>query len=169
MVCHLFGAKPLSEPMSIRPLGKNFHEILIVILTFSFKKMHLEMLSGKWRPSCLGLNVSRYMSCTGYISGQMLALYNSTRWWKALQYILSVQCSHLIVGFYVSNPVMSTGFPKDLVIMKLPRADSWTFSGRKAAGYLGPSWEEVTAMSCAGAGFMNELPSDWTHCQWLSI
>ena len=41
----------------IGPLATNFSEILIEIHTFSFKKMHLKMLSGKWRPSCLGLNV----------------------------------------------------------------------------------------------------------------
>ena len=41
----------------IAPLGTNFSEILIEILTFSFKKMHLKVLSAKWRPFCLGLNV----------------------------------------------------------------------------------------------------------------
>ena len=34
----------------IGPLGTNFTEILIVIHTFSFKKMHLKMASAKWRP-----------------------------------------------------------------------------------------------------------------------
>ena len=43
--------------MLIGPLGTNFSEILIEIYTFSLKKMHLKMSSGKWRPSCLGLNV----------------------------------------------------------------------------------------------------------------
>ena len=38
-------------------LGTNFSKISIKIYSFSFKKMHLKMLSGKWRPSCLGLNV----------------------------------------------------------------------------------------------------------------
>ena len=38
-------------------LGTNFSEILIEIYTFSFKKMHLKMSSGKWRPFPLGLNV----------------------------------------------------------------------------------------------------------------
>ena len=42
----------------IGPLGTNFSEILIEIYTFSFNKMHLKMSSGKWRPFCLGLNVS---------------------------------------------------------------------------------------------------------------
>ena len=43
--------------LSIRPLGTNFSEILIEIYTFSFKKIHLKMSSGKYRPFCLGLNV----------------------------------------------------------------------------------------------------------------
>ena len=34
----------------IGPLGINFSEILIEIHTFSFKKMHMKMSSGKWRP-----------------------------------------------------------------------------------------------------------------------
>ena len=41
----------------IGPLGTNFSEILIAISTFSFKKMYLKIFSGKWRPSCLCLNV----------------------------------------------------------------------------------------------------------------
>ena len=41
----------------IGPLRTDFSEILIENQTFSFKKMHLKMLSAKWRPFCLGLNV----------------------------------------------------------------------------------------------------------------
>ena len=41
----------------IGPLGTNFSEILIAILTFSFKKMRLKVSSAKWRPFCLGHNV----------------------------------------------------------------------------------------------------------------
>ena len=44
----------------IGPLEINFIEILIGIQTFSFKIMHLKMLSAKWRPFCLGLNVLKY-------------------------------------------------------------------------------------------------------------
>ena len=43
--------------LSIGPLGTNFSEILIKIITFSFKKMRSKVSSGKRRPSCLGLNV----------------------------------------------------------------------------------------------------------------
>ena len=40
----------------IGPLGTNFSEILIEILTFSFKKMRLKVSSAKWRLFRLGLN-----------------------------------------------------------------------------------------------------------------
>ena len=41
----------------IGSLGTNFSEIVIEIITFSFKKMRLKVSSAKWRPCCLGLNV----------------------------------------------------------------------------------------------------------------
>ena len=47
----------------IGPLGTNFSEILIEILTFSYKKMRLKV-SAKRRPFCLGLNVLiKFLSC----------------------------------------------------------------------------------------------------------
>ena len=45
----------------IGPLGTNFSEILIEINTFSFKKIHLKMSSGKWLPFCLSLDVLSYL------------------------------------------------------------------------------------------------------------
>ena len=44
-------------------LGTNFNEILIKIYQFSFKKIHFKMSSGKWWPSCLGLNMLRASFC----------------------------------------------------------------------------------------------------------
>ena len=43
--------------LSIGPLGTNLNEILIEIYTFLFKKMHLKIVSAKWQPFCLSLNV----------------------------------------------------------------------------------------------------------------
>ena len=61
-----------TEILLIGPIGTNLNEILIEIHTFSFKKIHLKMSSGKWRPFCLGLNVLNFVigvwSCIrGYI------------------------------------------------------------------------------------------------------
>ena len=51
----------------IGPLGTNFSEILIEILTFSFKKMRLTVSSAKRRPFCVGLKVlTRYGLVTLY-------------------------------------------------------------------------------------------------------
>ena len=47
----------------IGPLGTNFSEILIEIITFSLKKMRLKVSSAKRRPFCLGLNLLTEVSC----------------------------------------------------------------------------------------------------------
>ena len=41
----------------IGPLGTNVSEIVDKIHAFSFRKLRSKMSSGKWEPSCLGLNV----------------------------------------------------------------------------------------------------------------
>ena len=43
--------------LSIGLFGRKISEILIEILTFSFKKMRLKVSSAIWRPFCLDLNV----------------------------------------------------------------------------------------------------------------
>ena len=64
----------------IEPLRKNFSEISIEIHTFSFKEMHLKMLSGKWQPFCLGLNV-----LTGHVT--QVAIVGTVLLDKSLQLI----------------------------------------------------------------------------------
>ena len=71
----------------IGPLGTNFSEILIEIVTLSFKKMRLKMSSVKWRPFCLGLNVliltvsSRHESILNPVLGNT---FNSIWCWLTL-------------------------------------------------------------------------------------
>ena len=50
----------------IWPLGTNFSEMLVEILTVSVTKMRLNGSSAKWRPFCLGLNVLR-VQCMVYV------------------------------------------------------------------------------------------------------
>ena len=55
--------------------------ILLIIKShsFSFKKMHLKMSSGKWRPFCLSLNVLTVVYCDkkGY---PIQTLYNAAQY-----------------------------------------------------------------------------------------
>ena len=55
--------------------GTNVSEIVIEILTFSFKKMSLKVSSAKWRPFCLGLNVFN-----GHLVPYILTLSTSRTW-----------------------------------------------------------------------------------------
>ena len=45
----------------IEPSGTNFSDISIGIQTFSFKKVHLNTSTAKWRPFCHGLNVFKVL------------------------------------------------------------------------------------------------------------
>ena len=68
MACRLARAKPLiietnAGILLIGPSDTNFTEIFIRIYLFSFKKMHLQVSSRKWRPSLLGLNMIILLSC----------------------------------------------------------------------------------------------------------
>ena len=72
------------------PLGTNFSEIIMEIYTFSCTKMYLKMLSGKWRPFCLGLNVS--MACCLFgaklLHESMIIvnwIFRSKLWWNVNQ------------------------------------------------------------------------------------
>ena len=56
------------------PLRTNFSEILIEIQTFSFKKIHMKMSSGKWGPFCLGLNVLRIQMTMDIIGVEMVII-----------------------------------------------------------------------------------------------
>ena len=50
-----------AEILLVVPLGTKFSKILIAIYMFSFKKMHLKLSSGKWRPFSLSLNVFKLL------------------------------------------------------------------------------------------------------------
>ena len=82
----------------IEPLDTNFSEILIAIHTFSFKKMHLNMSSGKWRPFCLGLNLLRqfYGLCLWWAKAVHPRI---THIWALITFKL-LWLWHLIVSIY---------------------------------------------------------------------
>ena len=89
----------------IGSMGTNLSEILIEIHTFSFKKIHLKMSSGKWPPFCLGLNVLRFagslalgQSCTTLKNmGEINHYPNTTKYEPCalLQWHASVKASQI--------------------------------------------------------------------------
>ena len=85
----------------IGPLGTNFSEILIGIQTFSFKKMHLEMSSAKWRPFCLGLNELNHMSWDAHNTG---ITFGSGNPWQ-------MHVFFYCVFIYIASLILITHFP----------------------------------------------------------
>ena len=76
--------------LSIGPLGTNFNEILIGILTFSLTKMHFKVSFVKWRPFCLGLYVLRMgyqefgLDLQNPTSGRNLWCYDDCSLWSVI-------------------------------------------------------------------------------------
>ena len=100
--------------MFIGSLGTNSSEILSEIYTFSFKKMHLKMSSGKFRPFCLGLSVLRLASILKHQTElrctlHLLDEYSLYKWHRNTIKCLSRGClyiSCMTCGFFaysVSN------------------------------------------------------------------
>ena len=86
----------------IGTLGTNFSEILIVILTFSFKKMRLKVSSAERRPFYLGLNVltmppfpcvcsSLTIADSVSISGELLSI-SENGFHRQIIYITRARC-----------------------------------------------------------------------------
>ena len=70
----------------IGPLGTNFSEIVIEILTFSFKEMRLKVSSAKRRPFCLGLNVftKSHYQCRYWLVTEEGMYQYPIQWWRSL-------------------------------------------------------------------------------------
>ena len=87
----------------IGPLGTKFSEILIKIYTFSFKRINLKVSSGKWRPSCLGLNELNTGPKSSHHGACWCAGHQRTLCW--LQYYVCLfELSIFINDFeYISN------------------------------------------------------------------
>ena len=88
----------------IGPLGTHFCEILIKIHTFSFKKMYLKMLSGKWRLFCLGLSMLTNNGLC-YLCTFSLLPHNEVSAELTNTLHCKVQCTSVddIVGFKIST------------------------------------------------------------------
>ena len=89
----------------IGPLGTNYGEIAITIHIFSFKKMHLKMSSGEWRPFCLGLNVLKKTK-KKWDSIELQNLKNELRFFLFINYQFTCIIFHYKQSFY--EPIYHT-------------------------------------------------------------
>ena len=107
----------------IGPLGTNFSEISIGIQTFSFKKMHLNMSSAKWRPFCLGLDV---INNACYPWGFVRFLQSGRQAEVRLHPYLMCALSCMLC--YRLNCILSSQlhvFPKSLYVMAVDDSTIW--------------------------------------------
>ena len=108
--------------MLIEPLGTSFNETLIKIQNFSFKKMLLKMLSVKWQPFCLGLNISKEF--LEYISPfwphlDFTALALSHNFLLKQSYISYIEVSReWLAGTFVPHPLVFMGSACTLVLLQ---------------------------------------------------
>ena len=109
-----------AEILLIGPLGTNFSEISIKIYTFSFKKMHFKVSSGKWGPSCLCIDVLTHSNIMLHVMDMFnvfSALHIIWAFWYDNECIRSryqgqgqVITSHNICGMSSLGPALDTCF-----------------------------------------------------------
>ena len=102
----------------IGPLDTNFDEILIEIHTLSFKKIHLKMSSGKWRPFCLGLNELMPISLHHHLACVLWHWTSSTPTWQ--------YCRQM--GHFSSNFHLQFKFEKLRSLLKSKPHNKWVAS-----------------------------------------
>ena len=100
-----------TDLLSIGPLGINFSEIQIKIYDFSFTKMHLKMLSEKWRPFCprgdeIIYRIRSHEICTSLLNFVLILLYHFWWWMTGCTWFIYPFCSGLL-HWHWGNCVMS--------------------------------------------------------------
>ena len=89
--------------LSIAPLGTNFSENLIEIHTFSFKKMHLNRSSAKWRPFCLDVLRAVIITTTNKTQQNMCILYGIYDICIVYLYIYMPCCSYYCMALLTES------------------------------------------------------------------
>ena len=126
----------------IGPLGTNFSEILIEILTFSSKKMRLKVSCVKQRPSCLGLNVLRYVQNCVPIWHCFLYYPQSEIWfiyicqsvycidWNVL-WMIYLNLTGLMTVLYLSYSVQLFHWPTGIYVFSDPLLNRYQYTYKK--------------------------------------
>ena len=93
MACCLVRTKPLSESIIeyclLAPWEPTSMKFEYKFIHFSSKEIHFKMLSGKWRPFCLGLNVSR--------------IHRPYTYWLGLMCHISIVCGYMFCSIFLCS------------------------------------------------------------------
>ena len=145
--------------MLIGPLGSNFSEILVEILTFSFKQMQLKVSSAKWRPFCLclnGLNIENYSIVVRLIQicSALYHLYSSARhpWWRHPRELFSAS-----LAICAGNSPVTVEFPT-----QTPMTRSFDV-------FFDLRLDKRLSKESRGWWFQTPLWSLWRHCNVLLV
>ena len=141
----------------IGPLGTKFSEILIEILTYSFKKMRLNVSSAKWRPFCLGLNV---------------LLSNSLPWNERKDLIWTIHsgvlCHEQVSRTGTSNYVPQYLWDSNYLSLLLIPAYCTTLELRRwhrnCFEFIPRNMHMVWFLLCVGSIRLHSYPSGLLHC-----
>ena len=121
----------------IGPLGTNFSEILIEILTFSFRKMRLKVSSAKRRPFCLGLNMLR-ISVWPYSKLYTIHLTGvHVDVWHAAAGVVGCFHSHQTFSFIVYITYVTTKLCASITLKHVPSAGVQVFFATQGTFDLG--------------------------------
>ena len=96
----------------IGPLGTNFSDTLIEILTFSFKNMRLKVSSAKRRPFCLGLNVLSWHVGPRRITQRKLCRLGELE-------PISLKSLDWVENWFSCDAFLGHPFPKKLLIKRI--------------------------------------------------
>ena len=117
MACRLFGAKPLSEP-KLNYCQTESQEQLSVKSYLKFKKMHFKISSEKFRPFCLG----RDISCVKHKHWPIVSRYNST---ITTNKILTYQLWQVLLNVQVKNYMKHNIFQLDRTVSLSAEPGLW--------------------------------------------
>ena len=149
----------------IGPLGTNFSEILIEILTFSFKKMHLKVSSAKRRPFCPGLNVLTHW-------GQVMHLCISRlghHWFTVLLDICLAPSHYLnqcriIVDWIIGN-IFSVKFVSKYSNLHKKKSRKCCLANGSDSVPASMCWFHLDDNGCFTSCYMHDQASFWVWAQ----
>ena len=122
----------------IGPLGTNFNAIWTVkIHTFSIKKKHLNVLSGKWQPFCLSFNMLIHGGLNK-ITVILQTFIMSAKWWLFCSFF-EMQFPYWTGLYFDSNSTY---------LVPNHNLDQWQSGSRMPCGVTWPQWTGIILCMC---------------------